>query len=175
MREQKHPVHSALVLIISILLGAYSSYRLYEYFTLESLQHQISNNFPVIYLTTSHVISISGLILTPALTIFVASSVISKASSISIKWVGYATVVALLVAIPGRVWEFGRLQNIAEIHGYLECPPFTIASSGMFVEAMVKEEKYCLEPEINRIGMHGYFHELERIDYYIKSKDNNIQ
>ncbi|HCD1284663.1 TPA: hypothetical protein I7691_RS00370 [Vibrio parahaemolyticus] len=88
---------------------------------------------------------------------------------------GYATVVALLVAIPGRVWEFGRLQNIAEIHGYLECLPFTIASSGMFVEAMVKEEKYCLEPEINRIGMYGYFHELERIDYYIKSKDNNIQ
>ncbi|ETT15081.1 hypothetical protein D028_3235 [Vibrio parahaemolyticus 50] len=40
---------------------------------------------------------------------------------------------------------------------------------------MVKEEKYCLEPEINRIGMYGYFHELERIDYYIKSKDNNIQ
>ncbi|TON64214.1 hypothetical protein CGH53_24255, partial [Vibrio parahaemolyticus] len=39
MREQKHAVHSALVLIISILLGAYSSYRLYEYFTLESLQH----------------------------------------------------------------------------------------------------------------------------------------
>ncbi|MCQ9064201.1 hypothetical protein H2C67_08080 [Vibrio diabolicus] len=88
---------------------------------------------------------------------------------------GFATVLALLVAIPGRLWEFGRLQNIAETNGYLTCPPFTIASSGMFVEAMVKEEKYCIEPEINRIGMYGYFHELERIDNYIKSQENYIQ
>ncbi|ANP64931.1 MULTISPECIES: hypothetical protein [Vibrio] len=175
MIEQKHPAHSAFVLVICITLSAYSSYRLYEYLTLESLQHQINSNFLVIYLSTSHVISVSGLILAPTLSVFIASRVIFKSSSVSIKWMGFATVLALLVAIPGRLWEFGRLQNIAETNGYLTCPPFTIASSGMFVEAMVKEEKYCIEPEINRIGMYGYFHELERIDNYIKSHRNDIQ
>ncbi|AQM66820.1 hypothetical protein Vca1114GL_00297 [Vibrio campbellii] len=168
MIEQKHPVHLALVLGIFILLGVFSFYRLYEYVTLESLQHQIGSNFSVIYLSTSHMVSVSGLILMPTLTLFMASRIIFKSSAISVKWIGCATAIALLVAIPGRLIEFGRLQHIAEINGYSACPPFTLASSGMFVEAMVKEQRYCGEPEINRLGMYGYYHELERIDRYIK-------
>ncbi|KIP73238.1 membrane protein [Vibrio alginolyticus] len=94
---------------------------------------------------------------------------------VPIKVITIKIVLSLIVAIPGQIFEFGRLEYIAESNGYSACPPFTIASSGMFVEAMVKEEKYCIEPEINRIGMYGYFHELERIDNYIKSHRNDIQ
>ena len=99
----------------------------------------------------------------------------TKLIKVPIHLITISVVLSLIIAIPFQIFEFGRLKYIAENNGYSACPPFTIASSGMFVEAMVKEEKYCLEPEINRIGMYGYFHELERIDYYIKSKDNNIQ
>lgn len=99
----------------------------------------------------------------------------TKLIKVPIHLITISVVLSLIISIPVQIFEFGRLKYIAENNGYSACPPFTIASSGMFVEAMVKEEKYCLEPEINRIGMYGYFHELERIDYYIKSKDNNIQ
>ncbi|EIA1622992.1 hypothetical protein HYO55_06265 [Vibrio parahaemolyticus] len=94
---------------------------------------------------------------------------------VPIKVIIITVVLSLIVAIPVQIFEFGRLEHIAESNGYLACPPFTIASSGMTIEAMVKDERLCLDAEINRIGMYGYFHELERIDYYIKSKDNNIQ
>ncbi|ACY51486.1 hypothetical protein VEA_003326 [Vibrio antiquarius] len=40
---------------------------------------------------------------------------------------------------------------------------------------MVKDERLCLDAEINRIAVYGYFHELERIDNYIKSQENYIQ
>lgn len=99
MIEQKHPVHLALALGMFILLGVFSFYRLYEYVTLESLQYQIGSNFSVIYLSTSHMVSVSGLILMPTLTLFMVSRIIFKSSAISVKWIGCATAIALLVAI----------------------------------------------------------------------------
>ncbi|EHK5108336.1 hypothetical protein HYO33_16615 [Vibrio parahaemolyticus] len=94
---------------------------------------------------------------------------------VPIKVIIITVVLSLIVAIPVQIFEFGRLEHIAESNGYLACPPFTIASSGMTIEAMVKDERLCLDAEINRIAMYGYFHELERVDDYIKSQENYIQ
>ncbi|EJG0880487.1 hypothetical protein C4G54_RS00435 [Vibrio parahaemolyticus] len=94
---------------------------------------------------------------------------------VPIKVIIITVVLSLIVAIPVQIFEFGRLEHIAESSGYLACPPFTIASSGMTIEAMVKDERLCLDAEINRIAMYGYFHELERVDDYIKSQENYIQ
>ncbi|EMD77547.1 putative membrane protein [Vibrio diabolicus E0666] len=94
---------------------------------------------------------------------------------VPIKVITITVVLSLIVAIPVQILEFGRLKYIAENNGYSACPPFTIASSGMSIEAMVKDERLCLDAEINRIAVYGYFHELERIDNYIKSQENYIQ
>lgn len=175
MTQRKHPFHTVFVLLMFILLIIYSIYRLYHHFAFESLPRQLSSDFQVVYIDASYVLSIASLLFSPTLLVYILLDRMTKLIKVPIHLITISVVLSLIIAIPFQIFEFGRLKYIAENNGYSACPPFTIASSGMFVEAMVKEEKYCLEPEINRIGMYGYFHELERIDYYIKSKDNNIQ
>ncbi|EGR2324421.1 hypothetical protein ACU6D0_003661 [Vibrio alginolyticus] len=175
MTQQKHPFHTAFVLLMFILLITYSIYRLYHHFVFESLPRQLSSGFQVVYIDASYVLSIASLLLCPTLLVYILFDRMTQLVKVPIKVITITIVLSLIVAIPGQIFEFGRLKYIAENNGYSACPPFTIASSGKFVEAMVKEEKYCIEPEINRIGMYGYFHELERIDNYIKSHRNDIQ
>ncbi|EHV2821767.1 hypothetical protein K2B98_002116 [Vibrio parahaemolyticus] len=91
-----------------------------------------------------------------------------------IKVIIITVVLSLIVAIPVQIFEFGRLEHIAESNGYLACPPFTIASSGMTMEVMVINESLCTDAEINRIAMYGYFHELERVDKLLKTRERAL-
>lgn len=171
MSDKKHPAHIAFVLLICCLLIVYSIFRINEHINIESLQNQISNSFQVVYVDSSYTYSFGNLIFSPILACYLVSHFIFNSSIISIKWVGCAAVLALIIMIPGQMWEFGRLQKIAETNGYIRCPPFTIASSGRTVKAMVKEKRYCTDSEINRLGQYGHYHELERIDKYLQPKE----
>ncbi len=171
MSDKKHAAHIAFVLLICCLLIVYSIFRINEHINIESLQNQISNGFQVVYVDSSYIFSFGNLIFAPILACYFVSHFIFKSSIISIKWVGSAAVLAFIIMIPGRIWEFGRLQNIAENNGYTVCPPFTIASSASTVRAMVKETRYCSDREINRLGQGGHYHELEIIDKYLQSKE----
>ncbi|MCR9986203.1 hypothetical protein [Vibrio antiquarius] len=176
MTQQKHPFHTAFVLLIFILLIIYSIYRLYHHFAFESLPLQLSSGFQVVYIDASYVLSIASLLLCPTLLVYILFDRMIQSVKVPIKVITITVVLSLIVAIPVQILEFGRLRYIAENNGYYSaCPPFTIASSGMSIEAMVKDERLCLDAEINRIAVYGYFHELERIDNYIKSQENYIQ
>lgn len=175
MTQQKHPFHTAFVLLIFILLIIYSIYRLYHHFAFESLPLQLSSGFQVVYIDASYVLSIASLLLCPTLLVYILFDRMIQLVKVPIKVITITVVLSLIVAIPVQILEFGRLRYIAENNGYSACPPFTIASSGMSIEAMVKDERLCLDAEINRIAVYGYFHELERIDNYIKSQENYIQ
>ncbi len=173
MSDKRHPFQIAFVLMLFCLLFALSIFHLYEYINIESLQNQINSDFPVVYINTSHMVSIGGVISMPILTVSLATHFIFKSSMIPIKWVGCAVALALIIMIPGQFGEFSRLYKLAESNGYSGCPPFTIASSGRTVKAMVKETRYCSDREINRLGQGGHYHELVRIDKYLQSKEES--
>ncbi|AHI99745.1 putative membrane protein [Vibrio parahaemolyticus UCM-V493] len=42
------------------------------------------------------------------------------------------------------------------------------------MEAMVINESLCTDAEINRIAMYGYFHELERVDKLLKTRERAL-
>lgn len=44
----------------------------------------------------------------------------------------------------------------------------------MTMEAMVINESLCTDAEINRIAMYGYFHELERVDKLLKTRERAL-
>lgn len=175
MTKQKHPFHTAFVLLMFLLLIIYSIYRLYHHFAFESLPRQISSDFQVVYIDASYVLSIASVLFCPILMVYILFDRMTKLIKVPIHLITISVVLSLIIAIPFQIFEFGRLKYIAENNGYSACPPFTIASSGMTIEAMVKDERLCLDAEINRIAMYGYFHELERVDDYIKSQENYIQ
>ena len=171
MTQQKHPFHTAFVLFMFILLITYSIYRLYHHFVFESLPLQLSSGFQVVYIDASYVLSIASLLLCPTLLVYILFDRMTQLVTVPIKVITITIVLSLIVAIPGQIFEFGRLKYIAENNGYSACPPFTIASSGMTIEAMVKNERLCSDAEINRIAMYGYFHELERVDKLLKTRE----
>ncbi|EOV0858461.1 hypothetical protein ACS0KP_003867 [Vibrio parahaemolyticus] len=174
MTQRKHPFHTVFVLVMFILLIIYSIYRLYHHFAFESLPRQLSSDFQVVYIDASYVLSIASLLFSPTLLVYILSDRMTQLIKVPIKVIIITVVLSLIVAIPVQIFEFGRLEHIAESNGYLACPPFTIASSGMTMEAMVINESLCTDAEINRIAMYGYFHELERVDKLLKTRERAL-
>jgi len=171
MTQQKHPFHPVFASLMFILLIIYAIYRLYHHFAFESLTLQFSSDFQVVYIDASYVLSIASLLLCPILLVYLLFDRMILLVKVPIQLITIAVVLSLIVAIPIQVFEFWRLKYIAENNGYSACPPFTIASSGMTIEAMVKNERLCSDAEINRIAMYGYFHELERVDKLLKTRE----
>lgn len=170
MNNEKHPLHIAFMLIIFSMLIFYSLFRLHVHMEVESLQNQISKGFYIVYVDASYVISIGNLIVAPIIIVYIVLNYIAKHPRMNIRWVTIAAVFALIIALPGQYWEFGRLQQIARSHGFVECPPFTLASGAKTVDAMALDSEYCMDDEINRLGMNGYYQELDRIDNLLKER-----
>ncbi|MFV8412222.1 hypothetical protein [Vibrio owensii] len=171
MTQQKHPFHPVFASLMFILLIIYAIYRLYHHFAFESLTLQFSSDFQVVYIDASYVLSIASLLLCPILLVYLLFDRMTQLVKVPIQLITIAVLLSLIVAIPIQILEFWRLKYIAENNGYLACPPFTIASSGMTIEAMVKNERLCSDAEINRIATYGYFHELERVDKLLKTRE----
>ncbi|WP_409585525.1 hypothetical protein [Vibrio owensii] len=171
MTQQKHPFHPVFASLMFILLIIYAIYRLYHHFAFESLTLQFSSDFQVVYIDASYVLSIASLLLCPILLVYLLFDRMTQLVKVPVRVITIAVVLSLIVAIPIQIFEFWRLKYIAENNGYSACPPFTIASSGMTIEAMVKNERLCSDAEINRIAMYGYFHELERVDKLLKTRE----
>ncbi|CAG19407.1 hypothetical protein PBPRA0996 [Photobacterium profundum SS9] len=170
MNKVNNIIHLIFVLLSIIGMNVYSVFRLYGHFSLETLQKQIENDYQIVYIDPTFMISFCSLIIFPLYFLYVINTnVLGKEGGTLVKVLMTAAFLGLFIAVPGQFIEHQRLKNIAINHGYTGCPSFTLLSSTHIVEAMVKNPQFCTDEEINKISMYGYFRELPVVNEYIRS------
>ncbi|MDF4871536.1 hypothetical protein P3571_22790, partial [Vibrio parahaemolyticus] len=83
------------------------------------LPRQLSSDFQVVYIDASYVLSIASLFFGPTLLVYVLLDRMTQLIKVPIKVIIITVVLSLIVAIPVQIFEFGRLEHIAESNGYL--------------------------------------------------------
>jgi|GEM_PF-1912785 len=159
------------VLLLSLAVVYFFVIELIDYYEFKTLQKQVEIGYSIIYVDPTYLVFYGTFIFIPPYVwcVFKLHLFGKESLGISIKIAATATLVAIVIAIPGQLFEHQRQKSLARDHGYVDCPPFTLLSSTHIVEAMVKDPRYCTDDEITSIARYGYFRELPVVNAYVDS------
>lgn len=160
----------SVVLIVSISLCWLFIVELINYYEFKTLPKQIVNDYGIVYIDPTYLVFYATfLFVPPYVWCVVKLSLWGKDSlGIAVKLLVVTTLLALIIAVPGQLFEYHRQSIMAREHGYNDCPPFTLLSSTHIIKAMVKDLQYCTDDEINSIAKYGYLRELPVVNAYVK-------